>query len=143
MSNLSDFAGGSPKVWVSGTTYKQGQIVLSPADNYQQYVRKAAAGSGATDPSADTTNYAPFGGRAIKSVQRGVTGATTATSTVTIASVNTAKSILWAHGGLGIQGGGAVMPGVILTNATTVTINYNGAGVSGPNYVAWQVVEYY
>lgn len=42
--------------WVSGTTYAEGDVRWSPA-NYQTYRRKSA-GAGATDPSADTTNWA-------------------------------------------------------------------------------------
>lgn len=144
MSNLSDFGGsGGNKIWTSGVTYKQGQVVLSPADNYQQYVRITAAGSGATDPKTDTTNYRPFGGRAIKSIQRGVTGLLTGTTTVTISSVDTAKTILWGAPGLGAQAGTAVMPGITLTNSTTITINFSGGAISGNNFTSWQVVEYY
>jgi len=42
--------------WVSLTTYAAGKVVWSPA-NWQTYRRKIA-GAGATDPSADTTNWA-------------------------------------------------------------------------------------
>jgi hypothetical protein len=44
--------------WASGTTYQQYANVVSPA-NGGTYRRKTAAGSGTTDPSLDTTNYAP------------------------------------------------------------------------------------
>lgn len=43
--------------WVSGTTYANGAAVFS-AVNYLTYRRKTASGSGTTDPSLDTTNYA-------------------------------------------------------------------------------------
>jgi len=42
-------------MWVTGTTYAIGDRVWSPA-NYQTYRRKTN-GAGATDPSADTTNW--------------------------------------------------------------------------------------
>jgi len=41
--------------WVSGTTYALGDVVYSPVD-YQSY-RRIVAGAGATDPSADATNW--------------------------------------------------------------------------------------
>lgn len=46
-------------LWVSGTTYAQYANVISPA-NARTYRRKTASGSGATDPSADATNYEPI-----------------------------------------------------------------------------------
>jgi hypothetical protein len=44
-------------LWVSGNTYAQYAVVLSPADNLRMYRRKTASGSGTTDPKSDTTNY--------------------------------------------------------------------------------------
>lgn len=44
-------------MWVSGTTYPNGQRVVSPI-NGQLYRRTSAAGSGTTDPRDDTSNYA-------------------------------------------------------------------------------------
>jgi hypothetical protein len=41
--------------WITGTTYAIGDVVWSPAD-FQAYRRKTA-GAGATDPSADATNW--------------------------------------------------------------------------------------
>lgn len=42
--------------WVSGTTYAQDVVVISPS-NYLSYRRKTA-GAGTTDPSLDSTNWA-------------------------------------------------------------------------------------
>lgn len=42
--------------WVSGTTYAQDAVVISPT-NYLSYRRKTAGG-GTTDPSSDSTNWA-------------------------------------------------------------------------------------
>lgn len=42
--------------WVSGTSYAVGQVVWSPV-SYLLY-RRVIAGAGATDPSADATNWA-------------------------------------------------------------------------------------
>lgn len=65
--------------WVSGTTYAQGACVWSPA-NFQTYRRKTASGSGTTDPSADTTNYAAISG----DLSAGVTIGTPTLNTPTI-----------------------------------------------------------
>lgn len=137
------FTGGKARAWDSGATVQQGEVVLSPADNYQPYVRKAATGSGATDPSADAANYAPIGGRAIKSIQRGTIAlgvATSATATVTAVNVNKAE----------LQSLGASVTGDVnnasfialaLTNSTTVTASRaSGASASSVN---WQLIEWY
>jgi len=46
--------------WVSGTTYALGAAVWSPID--AQTYRRIIAGAGATDPSADATNWTKLGG---------------------------------------------------------------------------------
>ena len=144
MNSLSQIYGaGGAKTWVSGRTYQPGTVVLSPANNYQPYVRVTAAGSGATDPFSDTTNYRPFGARDMKSIQRGVFQGNLATNTVTISAVVTGRSIFTLYGGLSIIGGSARMPGVTLTNPTTLTIVFAGTPVDSNNHLSWQVVEYY
>ena len=56
--NASAAAGSAgAALWVSGTTYTVGYLVWSPA-NGRNYRRKVA-GAGATDPSADATNWTP------------------------------------------------------------------------------------
>jgi hypothetical protein len=45
--------------WVSATTYTLGFVVWSPI-NFQTY-RRAVAGAGTTDPSADPVNWTPLG----------------------------------------------------------------------------------
>lgn len=68
MSNLSQFfPPGSSKVWVSGTTYAKGNVILSPAANYAPYVR-ITDGAGTTDPASDSTNYRAYGQRIAKSL---------------------------------------------------------------------------
>lgn len=68
MSNLSQFfPPGSSKVWVSGTTYATGNVILSPAANYAPYVR-ITDGAGTTDPASDSTNYRAYGQRIAKSL---------------------------------------------------------------------------
>jgi hypothetical protein len=44
--------------WVSGTTYPQDAVVISPT-TYLSYRRKTAGG-GVTDPASDTTNWVPL-----------------------------------------------------------------------------------
>ena len=143
MTRASDVLGTSAPVWVSGRTYRPGDVIKAPADNYQPYVRVTAAGSGATDPSADTTNYKPFGARAIKSIQRGVQQMGSASTTITISAVVTSKTILTLYGGLGVVGGAAKMPSVTLTNSTTITLVFSATPADANNHLSWQVVEYY
>lgn len=144
MNSLTQIYGaGGTKTWVSGRVYQPGTILLSPADNYQAYVRVTAAGSGTTDPSSDTTNYRPFGARAIKSIQRGVQTMGTATTTITISAVVTSKTVLMLYGGLGAVGGAAKMPSVTLTNSTTITLVFSATPGDSNNHLSWQVVEYY
>ena len=141
MSNLSQFAaGGDPQYWVSETTYALGKTVRSPID-HQRYVR-VVAGAGTTDPANDATNWRPDGGRAIKSIQRGVvTFATNENSkTVTVSAVNTAKTELRWLGGMSIENGSGLAIGsrVTLTNATTITVSFNSAPNGAPS-VSWEL----
>ena len=142
MSNASDLfgGGGTPPLWVTGTTYTQGKVVLSPTD-FCYYVRKVA-GAGATDPSADTTNW-QVTGRAIKSVQRGVIILSGASGTATITAVNTAKTELRY---LGMTTNSASdmtisLMRLVLTNSTTITATCNSSG--GSPQVSWELTEYY
>jgi len=137
VSTASQFfssGGGDPKYWVSGTTYAAGNVARSPTD-HQRYVR-IAAGAGTTDPASDTTNWRPDGGRAIKSIQRGVISVSSNTfATVTIAAINTAKSEL-AFVGSGANATGSLS----LTNSTTVRVDF---GANTTANVSFQVTEYY
>lgn len=53
-------AGVNVAVWVTGTTYAIGDVRYSPITFYAY--RRKTAGAGATDPSADTTNWALVSG---------------------------------------------------------------------------------
>ncbi|UZV40223.1 hypothetical protein Acica_18 [Acidovorax phage Acica] len=57
LSQVSAKVDALGKPWSAGTVFEQGAMVISPADR-EVYRRTAAAGSGATDPADDTTNYA-------------------------------------------------------------------------------------
>lgn len=99
--------------------------------------------------------FSDFGGSGIKQIIRSsgtvtVTGVGTFTQTVTIASVNTAKSMLSLLSTVGYVVDSATNDGVLaasiaLTNSTTVTITV--VSPSGGNTytvpVSFQVVEYY
>ena len=148
MSNLSQFfSGGEPVYWVSGTAYAQGRIVRSPADQ-QRYVR-IVAGAGTTDPSSDATNWRPDGGRAIKSIQRGVISIATgvyglATGTATISSVITSKTELRFLGANSKNNGAnSSAADIVLTNATTITGTARTASSSDTVRFSWELTEYY
>ena len=121
MSNLIPAGSVDQPLWISGGSYTIGQQVISPTD-YCAYVRKTD-GTGATDPSSDTTNWQPSGARARKSLQRItiVVAANTHSNTGTISSVNTAKTTIKILGGNNGVNDKAVNCRVELTNATTVT----------------------
>lgn len=139
MSNLSDFVGGTPPVWVSGTTYPAGKVVWSPSD-YQYFMRKSAGG-GTTDPASDPTNWQPTGERAVKSVQRGL-ASPTATS-ITISAVVMAKTRVFANGYA--KDGSGVVQAVLsgyLTATTTISMNGN-AGFTGGGGMYWEAIETY
>ena len=144
MSNLSQFAaGGDPQYWVSGTTYALGKTVRSPID-HQRYVR-VVAGAGTTDPANDATNWRPDGGRAIKSVQRGVSGSASGDSSiaVTISAVNTAKSELRYLGSGGVNANGTpIFTTIRLTNSTTLTAESTN-GFAYHHSISWELTEYY
>lgn len=143
MSDASTFIGGSaPKVWVSGTTYAAGKVVWSPTD-YQYFMRKGAGG-GTTDPASDTTNWQPTGGRAIKSIQRGVIAlsGSFATSTATITAVVTAKTELRLLGYSAPGGDNVQAPRIVLTNTTTITAT-KGSSSGSADDVSWELTERY
>ena len=143
MSDASTFIGGSaPKVWVSGTTYAAGKVVWSPTD-YQYFMRKGAGG-GTTDPASDTTNWQPTGGRAIKSIQRGVIAlsGSFATATATITAVVTAKTELRLLGYSAPGGDNVQAPRIVLTNTTTITAT-KGSSSGSADDVSWELTERY
>lgn len=143
MPSLDQFKSGAALLWVSGATVAQYAHVQSPADG-QLYVRITATGSGATDPANDATNYRPAGGRAIKSIQRGVISQAfnVITATATITAVNTAKSQLRSLGiSIGPGGGADQIATLDLTNATTITSSRNNNGYTAAN--SWELTEFY
>lgn len=145
MNSLSQILGTSAlKPWEPNKPVKQGAVVLSPADNYQAYVRIGATGAGATDPASDTTNFRPFGGRAIKSIQRGELTITSGTTgSATIAAVNMAKAVVTHLGGMVSYSTSSVdLPRLALTSPTTLVATARGS-LTSPMVVGYQVVEYY
>lgn len=141
--NLEEIRRGGPPSWVSGRNYQAGQCVRSTSD-HQRYVR-ITNGAGAVDPATDTTNWRPDGGRAIKSIQRGViTMGSGVPGTATISAVNPSKSELRYLGTTTQYSSVDVqywLVRVYLLNATTVaaTAVQNGWATS----VGWELTEYY
>lgn len=138
MSNVSDFLGGAPGLWVTGTAYAIGKVVLSPAD-FQYYVRKTN-GAGASDPSADAANW-KITGNAIKSIQRGVMTTIGGSGSATVTAVNMSKTELRYTGGSDASGIGTGMPRLTLSNATTITAVGGGGG--SPGSAGWELTERY
>jgi hypothetical protein len=134
MSIDTEFFGGQPPKWVSGTTYALDFIVRSPASQHH-YVR-IVAGAGTTDPSADGTNWAVVGATRIKSIQTIVIeivgSAATATGTISSVATTGNKTTLKNLGAYTTSGGPYPAETVIyvpeLTNATTVTARRVGVG---------------
>lgn len=77
----------------------------------------------------------------IKSIQRGTTtpGASITTGTITISSVNTAKTLVFSDGI--VVNGGSFDFRVVLTNATTLTWTTD-VGTTSSSTFSWQVVEF-
>jgi hypothetical protein len=146
MSAAAYFGGSSdPAYWVSGTSYAQGKIIRSPSD-HQLYTR-IVAGAGATDPSADATNWRPEGMRAIKSIQRGTLSfsGTNNAATATISSVNPAKTELRFLGANPLTSSSVSegMVYIVLTNSTTITAARQSGGNSNNPIVSWELTEYF
>jgi hypothetical protein len=59
-TNAADALAGAAasSIWVSGAAYITGNVRWSPI-NYANYRRKTTSSAGVTDPSVDTTNWAP------------------------------------------------------------------------------------
>lgn len=143
MSSYSDFFGGQPPKWISGTTYAVDQMVRSPA-NQHLYVR-LIAGAGTTDPSADATNWGLVGAGAIKSIQRGVIAMGSNLSvSATISTVNLQKAEEVHLGVDSNQGGTQPLTGsdavkLVLTASAITATRISNDG-SSPN-VSWRVTE--
>ena len=150
VENSSTGGGGNvPALWVANTTYSAGiagesppDVVLSASD-FLPYIR-IVAGAGATDPSSDTTNWKPYGARAIKSIQRGVLSLAVAATTVdaTITAVNVSKTELRALGFNGTTADSIIAAHLTLLNSTTVRATKAGLA-SIASAVSWELTEYY
>ena len=88
-----------------------------------------------------------YGTKSIKSIQRGVTlSSSTASATVTITSVDTAKSFVSFLGISHEQTGatsdslGQLHATIALTDATTLTIIRLASSLG--TYLSWEVIEY-
>ena len=137
--SLSSLLGGSAQLWVSGRTYEVGQQAISPAA-FTTFIRKTA-GAGAVDPASDTTNWQPFGGRAIKAIQRGDTFSpeNSILTTVTISPVVMAKTEVRFLGGSEIAQVSNYNRVVLKTPTTLVVYGNSTTGA----YISWELTEYY
>lgn len=101
--------------WVSGSTYAIGDVRYSPV-NGQSY-RRITAGAGTTDPSLDTTNWAPVVGTAI----------------VTSAAINTNYTVLLSDKARSLSCTGTITltfsPAAALANGWYCYIQNTGTGV--------------
>lgn len=91
------------------------------------------------------STFSQFAGNAIKSIQRGSGNFSSLTGgTITISSVNTAKTELRLLGvttdsNTNVSAGGLTL---VLTNSTTITY-YRATGSSASTYFSWELTEYY
>lgn len=138
----SSGSGSASVAWNAVTAYIIGQRAISGTD-FCEYVRKVA-GTTATDPASDGTNWQPFGRRAEKSTQRGLISIPPGgsnTGTATISAVNTAKCKLKNLGWSDASGAGYGGGYLVLTNSTTITAT-NGGGTNG-SIIAYEIEESY
>lgn len=95
-ASLDELNGGNSLgalVWQSGRIVRQWEAVVSPLDG-EVYRRKTATGSGATDPSIDTTNYrAASYNRVTSQANQWAGGAPTVTTNNTKASGTTLSTV--------------------------------------------------
>lgn len=132
---------GSSRIpdWVSGGSYVVNDQVMSPI-TFLAYVRKTNGG-GVTDPSADTTNWTPFGMAKKQTIRGSISIATpNLSNTATISSVVTANCKVSFLGGTHSASFSGAR--VELTNSTTVTA-YVGTNGSGSATVGYEITEYY
>ena len=138
MSYDTDFdTSASARRWASGMVVAQYEVVRAPA-NGLWYERTTAAGSGTTDPSADTTNYTLVGPTRRKQLQyvnvtlTAGTGQSIATATIPAAVVAAKCQMrsVWA-----IQGANFIAPPYIptITAPTTLQVDF-GTTASGTNF---------
>jgi hypothetical protein len=98
--------------WVSGTTYVIGACVFSPID-FQTY-RRTTNGAGATDPSADATNWVALGGASGGNIIKAIASGTLSDgSEVILNSDGTVSAV-----------------GSTITQLATPTISPSGGGFS-------------
>jgi hypothetical protein len=117
-SNLVPAGTQDQPVWVSGGSYVVGQQVVSPT-SYKIYVRKTIGG-GATDPSADTTNWSVRGLISTKSIKNYFSTAGYTAQTIDTKAASAGGAI-------------AVNSGALTANTLATVFSATGAGVSMPH----------
>lgn len=121
-SKAADVAAASATVaiWVSGASYTQGDVRWSPS-NYQNYRRKTTSSAGVTDPSVDTTNWAPV----VSLASLTLTGTTTLDVLV---GTSTTDSSSATTGGAKFAGGLGVAKALYVGGAIAALAGINIAG---------------
>lgn len=152
-SSFGSGGAGSVQKWVSGTTYALDDLAWSPI-SYLTYIRKVA-GAGATDPSADGTNWEIFGPSKIRRIRRGTitivgntttgTGIGTATLSPTVDTTKTELRFLGYSSNIqsGVDGNVRYHIRIELTNSSTITATRSNATVLGDGIVSYEVVEWW
>lgn len=128
---------GAATPWVSGSSYPQWTVVVSPA-NAQPYIRTSAAGSGTTDPSADPSNWRRYGEN-VKSRQQVAFNVAGSSGMATISAVDTSKCQLRVLGMYRSSYPDAVTGIPALVNSTTVSMTF---GTAVNVNVAIEIVEF-
>ena len=148
MLSYSMVYGMTPALWVSGSQYNVGNIVLSQID-WQQYIR-ITNGAGTTDPSADTTNYRPAAPRVIKLIQRGVaTPSGSSELVVTVSAFNPARAVLnlLTYAGNTVEGRGSQNRiSLRVINSTSIGVSSSSVIVSLTTTAlpcSWELIEYF
>lgn len=138
------------RVWQSGMTVSQGEIVTSPLD-WEEYRRIAATGGGNLDPADDTTNYYGFSYRrtlaiptraAITSQGAGTQFATNipATNPALVAGVRTLIFSATGRGVLGFCGIGASNAGTMKVEVLIDGRAVHDSSVTFGNGTVWLLV---
>lgn len=143
MSIDTEFFGGQPPRWVSGTNYPFAFVALSTISPH--CYERIVAGAGTTDPSADPTNWRRLGPGSIKSIQRVLINLVGTSVTATVSPVDVNKSELTLLGFTSNVGAtnpltGSDAASIDLTSSTTITATRVTSAASTLNINA-QLVE--
>ncbi|WP_313080421.1 hypothetical protein [Pulveribacter sp.] len=92
LARIAAEAAGRPRIWQSGMTVAQGEIVTSPLD-WEDYQRITAAGSGSTDPADDVANYLARSYRRVTALPNATAALTNSSSQMLLGSSQTGATL--------------------------------------------------